>query len=67
MTVATQKAIERKTGARGLRAILEEMMLDLMYDIPSSKDIVRVLITRDTVEKGSGPEVLTEGDELKQA
>jgi ATP-dependent Clp protease ATP-binding subunit ClpX len=62
-----QKAIERKTGARGLRAILEEMMLDLMYDIPSSKDIVRVLITRDTVEKGSGPEVLTEGDELKQA
>jgi len=61
------KAIDRKTGARGLRAILEEMMLELMYDIPSSKDIVRVVISRETVEKGSGPEIFTEGDELKQA
>jgi ATP-dependent Clp protease ATP-binding subunit ClpX len=61
------KAIDRKTGARGLRAILEEMMLELMYDIPSSKDIVRVVISRDTVEKGNTPEVFSEGDELKQA
>jgi len=42
-------------------------MLELMYDIPSSKDIVRVVISRDTVEKGNGPEIITEGDELKQA
>jgi ATP-dependent Clp protease ATP-binding subunit ClpX len=61
------KAINRKTGARGLRSILEEMMLELMYDIPSSKGIVRVVISRDTVEKGNGPEIFTEGDELKQA
>ncbi len=61
------KAINRKTGARGLRSILEEMMLELMYDIPSSKDIVRVVISRDTVEKGNSPETFSEGDELKQA
>ena len=62
-----EKAIERKTGARGLRAILEEMMLELMYEIPSSKDIARVVISRDTVERGTGPEIFSEGDELKQA
>ena len=61
------KAINRKTGARGLRSILEEMMLELMYDIPSSKDIVRVVISRDTVEKGNSPETFSEGDELKHA
>ena len=61
------KAIERKTGARGLRSILEEMMLELMYEIPSSKEIARVVITQETVEKGTGPEIYSEGDELKQA
>jgi ATP-dependent Clp protease ATP-binding subunit ClpX len=61
------KAIERKTGARGLRAILEEMMLELMYEVPSSKDIMRIVITQETVEKGTGPEIITENDELKQA
>ena len=48
-------------------AVLDEFMLDLMYDIPSSKDIVRVVITQETVAKGTGPEIYSEGDELKQA
>ncbi|BCV25720.1 MAG TPA: ATP-dependent Clp protease ATP-binding subunit ClpX [Firmicutes bacterium] len=52
------EAIKRNTGARGLRAILEEIMLDVMYDIPSRSDVVKVQITRDTVEKREPPVVV---------
>lgn len=48
-------AIERKTGARGLRAIMEEIMLDIMYDIPSREDIAKVIITADSVKKLAPP------------
>lgn len=48
-------AIERKTGARGLRAIMEEIMLDIMYDIPSREDIAKVVITADSVKKLAPP------------
>ena len=51
-------AIERHTGARGLRAILEDIMLDIMYEIPSRNDIAKVTITKDTVLKKGKP-VLT--------
>ena len=45
------KALERKTGARGLRAIMEAVMLDLMYRIPSDKSISRCVIDKDIVEE----------------
>jgi ATP-dependent Clp protease ATP-binding subunit ClpX len=45
------KALERKTGARGLRAIMENVMLDLMYTIPSADDISECIITKDMVEE----------------
>ncbi len=48
-------AIERKTGARGLRAILEEVMLNAMYDIPSNKNISKCIITKEVVTKELGP------------
>lgn len=48
-----QKAIERGTGARGLRAIVEGFMRDIMYDIPSNETIEKCVITKDTVENGS--------------
>ncbi|HOP64531.1 MAG TPA: ATP-dependent Clp protease ATP-binding subunit ClpX [Spirochaetota bacterium] len=48
-------ALERKTGARGLRSVLEQLMLDLMYEIPSDDSIDRVTITRDMVLKQSDP------------
>ena len=48
-------AIERKTGARGLRAILEETMLNAMYDIPSNKNISKCIITKEVVTKELGP------------
>ncbi|MBR5001197.1 MAG: ATP-dependent Clp protease ATP-binding subunit ClpX [Firmicutes bacterium] len=48
-------AIERKTGARGLRSILEHIMTDIMYEIPSRDDIQKVIITRGTIDCGTGP------------
>ena len=53
-----EKAIERKTGARGLRSILEETMLDIMYDIPSRPEIESVTITAECIDK-TGEPVLT--------
>ncbi|MBR2785971.1 MAG: ATP-dependent Clp protease ATP-binding subunit ClpX [Clostridia bacterium] len=51
------KAIERKTGARGLRAILEDIMRDIMFEIPSNPTIERCVITKETVTDGTGPKV----------
>ncbi|MFZ5966630.1 MAG: ATP-dependent Clp protease ATP-binding subunit ClpX [Bacillota bacterium] len=50
-----KKAIDRKTGARGLRSIVESIMLDVMYEIPTREDIEKCLITKDTVENNSEP------------
>ncbi len=58
-------AIQRKTGARGLRAILEEIMLNLMFEIPSSQDIQRVVVTKECIEGKEDPIVYAEGDNLK--
>ncbi|MCR5146624.1 MAG: ATP-dependent Clp protease ATP-binding subunit ClpX [Clostridia bacterium] len=51
------KAIERKTGARGLRSILEEIMRDIMFEIPSNPKIERCVITKETVVNGEEPKV----------
>ncbi|WP_071460291.1 ATP-dependent protease ATP-binding subunit ClpX [Bacillus massilinigeriensis] len=60
-------AIERKTGARGLRSIIEGIMLDVMYDLPSRDDIVKCIITADTVEKNIAPKlVLQDGTVVKE-
>lgn len=50
-----QKAITRKTGARGLRSIVEQLLLDTMFDIPSRDDIEKVIITPENVTAGSAP------------
>jgi len=55
-----KKAVQRKSGARGLRAILEEIMLDVMYEIPSQKGIKECLITEDTVSKKEKPILIYE-------
>lgn len=52
------KAIQRKTGARGLRAILEGLLLDLMYELPSMENVEEVVINADTVEKGADPVIV---------
>ncbi len=50
-----QKAIERKTGARALRSIVENTLLDIMYELPNLDNVDKCLITKDTVEKGAKP------------
>lgn len=55
LSAIAKRAIQRKTGARGLRAILEEIMLDVMYEIPSQKAIKECLINEDTVQKKERP------------
>lgn len=52
------KAIERKTGARGLRSIMEETMRDVMYEIPSNPKITKCIITKETVMDGKKPEII---------
>lgn len=60
------KALERHTGARALRAILEEYMLDIMYEIPKDDNIGQVVITREYIEGNGGPRILLRGQESLQ-
>jgi ATP-dependent Clp protease ATP-binding subunit ClpX len=53
------KALERETGARGLRSIIEAALLDVMFELPSRKDVVKCAITRETIEKGLKPTLVT--------
>jgi len=55
-----KKAIERKTGARGLRSIIEGIMLDVMFDLPSREDIVKCIITKETVTDNGSPKLVLE-------
>ncbi len=52
------KALARNTGARGLRAIIEEIMLDVMYDIPSATNVEKCIVTKDTVETKAAPNLV---------
>ena len=56
MRAVAEAAIERNTGARGLRSILEETMTDIMFDLPSREDVAKVTITEDCVKKHAEPE-----------
>ena len=61
-----KKALEKHTGARALRAILEEYMLDIMYEIPKDDSIGQVIITREYIEGNGGPRILLRGQEIPQ-
>ena len=58
-----EKALEKDTGARALRAIIEEFMLDIMYEIPKDDNIGRVVITREYIEGTGGPIIDIRGSE----
>ncbi|HTZ39471.1 MAG TPA: ATP-dependent Clp protease ATP-binding subunit ClpX [Syntrophales bacterium] len=60
LRAVSRLAVNRKAGARGLRAILENTMLDIMYDIPSRNDVKEVIINEDVVKKGEKPILLFE-------
>ena len=55
----SSEAMRRNTGARGLRAIVEDIMLDVMYDIPSRADVTKCVVTKDVVAKKESPLLVT--------
>ena len=55
LSAVARKALERESGARGLRAILEEAMLDIMYDVPSKSGIKEVVVNDETIMNGEPP------------
>jgi ATP-dependent Clp protease ATP-binding subunit ClpX len=61
-----KKAIAKKTGARGLRTILESILLELMFHAPSSEDIEKVTISKDVISGHEDPMLLTKAKEQKQ-
>jgi len=68
LKMIAKKAIERKTGARGLRSILESIMLNVMYDIPSRDDVEKCIVTKDTVLNNADPIlILTDGQKIKKS
>jgi ATP-dependent Clp protease ATP-binding subunit ClpX len=61
-----REALKRKTGARALRAIIEQVMMDVMYEVPSSLDVKRVVVPTGVIEMGREPILMTE-EEVRQA
>ena len=55
LTAIAKKTLEKKTGARGLRSIMENLLMPIMYAVPSDKSIVSVQVTEDCVETGAAP------------
>lgn len=67
LTAIAKEAIDRKTGARGLRSIIESTMLDVMFELPSRDDITKCIITKETITEKANPKlILVDGSELKQ-
>ena len=56
------KALARETGARGLRSIIENALLDVMFELPSRKDVSKCVITKETISKGLKPTLVTSAD-----
>ncbi|HDY6611335.1 TPA: ATP-dependent Clp protease ATP-binding subunit ClpX [Staphylococcus aureus] len=57
LSAISEKAIERKTGARGLRSIIEESLIDIMFDVPSNENATKVVITAQTINEETEPEL----------
>ncbi len=64
--LVAKEALERKTGARGLRAIMEHVLTDVMFEIPSDESIEKCIITKDVVAGKSGPEVICKNKVRRQ-
>ena len=60
-----KKAMERKTGARGLRTILEQVLLDTMYELPSAEDVTKVVVDEAVINGDAQPYLIYEGSDLK--
>jgi ATP-dependent Clp protease ATP-binding subunit ClpX len=60
LAAIANKALERETGARGLRSILEETLLDVQFELPSRRDVKKCVVTKETIDKGLKPTLVTE-------
>ena len=67
LRAVARKAMERKTGARGLRTILEQVLLDTMYDLPSMENVRKVVIDEAVIGGESSPYMIYEGPEQQRA
>ena len=67
LDAVADEALKRGTGARGLRAILEESLLEVMYDLPSRSDIVKCIVDRDVVMDKVAPTLVTEDESRRTA
>lgn len=66
LEIIAKEAIKRNTGARGLRAILEQSMLEVMYELPAKSDVKKCIVTKNSVLKGERPVlVFSDGTEIK--
>ncbi len=66
LRAVAKKSMERKTGARGLRSIMENILLDTMYDLPSSEDIIKVVIDENVINNGAEPLLIYESSEMQK-
>jgi ATP-dependent Clp protease ATP-binding subunit ClpX len=66
LAAIARRTIERGTGARGLRAVLEEVMLEIMFQLPSRDDVREVVITRETIEEGAEPLLILEPESQRR-
>jgi ATP-dependent Clp protease ATP-binding subunit ClpX len=60
LAAIADRALERETGARGLRSILEETLLDVQFELPSRRDVKKCVVTKETIEQGRTPTLVTE-------
>ena len=67
LRLVAEKSMKRKTGARGLRSIMERALLDTMYELPSSEGVTKVVVDKGAIEGESKPLLIYEGAELKKA
>ena len=56
LVAVAEKGLERETGARGLRSIIEEILLEVQFELPSRRDVKKCVVTKETVEKGLTPD-----------
>ena len=66
LNAVAKKAMDRKTGARGLRTILENTLLDIMYDLPAMEDVSKVVVDAAVIEGNAQPYVIYEGGEMQR-
>ncbi len=60
LTAIAEKALARETGARGLRSIIEETLLDVQFELPSRRDVKKCVVTKETIDTGRAPTLVTE-------